>query len=194
MFSTAFFSYIILSAYTPGPNNIMAMTNSAKVGLRKTLPFCMGVFLGFSINMSLCAVFARMLFQFIPAVAPIMKWIGVVYILFLAYIIYRDKPHEGRQTGHLNPESMLTGVVMQFVNVKVILYGITALSTFILPYSQSVQTLMLAVATLSVMGASGTFCWAIFGTMLQRLYQSNRKLLNLLMALLLVYCAVASIL
>ena len=88
---------------------------------------------------------------------------------------------------------MLAGTVMQFVNIKVILYGITALSSFILPYSRSLFTILWAILMLSLAGFLGTSCWALFGSLFQSFFERYRKPMNLVMALLPVYCAVMSL-
>jgi threonine/homoserine/homoserine lactone efflux protein len=142
--------------------------------------------------MSLCAVFTSALFQYIPAVTPVMKWIGALYILFLAISVFRDKPAKSNAKQYLKPESPVTGIIMQFVNIKVIMYGITALSSFVLPYSQSLTVIVIIVIILSLTGFLGTCCWAIFGSLFQRLFERHRKIINTIMALLLVYCAVMS--
>lgn len=191
---TAFLSYIVLTAFTPGPNNIMAMSNAARVGFRRGLIFCVGVLLGFLVDMSLCALFTSLLFQYIPAITPVMKGIGAAYILFLAYVILRDKPSKGERKQLFTPGSIWNGMMMQFVNVKVILYGITAMSAFVLPYSQAPLIILAAVLVLSFTGFAGTCCWALFGSLFQRLFETHRKPMNLIMALLLVYCAVMTVL
>ncbi|MDL2260456.1 LysE family transporter [Deltaproteobacteria bacterium OttesenSCG-928-K17] len=192
MHLAAFWSYIFITAFTPGPNNIMAMANSARDGFRRGLVFCLGVFIGFLVVMSLCAVLSVKLHQLVPAVAPFMKWIGAVYILLLAAGIYWDRSKSKRKQ-YLDPGSLFTGMVMQLVNVKVILYGLTALSIFVLPYSQSFPAMARAVMVLSLMGFAGTCCWAAFGSLFQRFFNNHQKLANALMALLLVYCGVASL-
>lgn len=83
---------------------------------------------------------------------------------------------------------------MQFVNVKVILYGITALSTFVLPFHRSAGALALAVAVLVITGFVSNCIWALFGSVFQRLFTQHRKVVNAVMALALVYCAVVSVL
>jgi threonine/homoserine/homoserine lactone efflux protein len=187
---SAFLSYIILTAFTPGPNNIMAMTNSARVGLRRGMIFCTGILCGFLIDMSLCALLTSALFEQIPSVTPVMKWVGALYILFLALSIFRDKPAKPRAKRYLQPDGMVTGMIMQFVNIKVILYGITALSSFVLPYSRSFVAIICAVIILSLTGFAGSCCWTLFGSLFQRVFEKHRKLMNAVMALLLVYCAV----
>ncbi len=184
----SFFSYIFLTAFTPGPNNIISMSNAGKHGFKKGMRFNLGVLLGFLAIMTCCCLFCAALYNIIPKIEPVMIYIGAAYILWLAWSTWRDKPHEEKM---LNTNSIGSGMVLQFVNVKLILYGITAMSTFILPNYKSPAILALFVLLLSVIGFAGTCCWALFGAVFEKLFARHKKVLNLIMALLLVYCAVS---
>ncbi|NLD83759.1 MAG: lysine transporter LysE, partial [Clostridiales bacterium] len=81
------------------------------------------------------------------------------------------------------------GMLLQFVNVKCFLYGITALSSFVLPYYSSPLAVALFVVLLSVIGFVSTVCWALFGAAFERFFQRHARLLNAAMALLLVWSA-----
>ncbi|MGF2940904.1 LysE family transporter [Enterococcus xiangfangensis] len=191
MISTAFISYIFVTAFTPGPNNLMALTNAAKFGLRKASIFCLGVLAGFLIDMSLCALLTTVLYASIPKVEPFMKGIGALYMLFLAFTVFRDKPKQKKsEKNFLNPSSMFTGTIMQLVNVKVIIYGITSMTAFVILNTQSSSGVILGVLLLSIVGFLGTFTWAVFGSLFQNIFTKYRKQTNIIMALLLVYCAV----
>lgn len=188
-----FFSYVILTAFTPGPNNIMSMTNAGKYGFRKSIPFNFGVLLGFLIVMSCCAAFASALYDFIPSIKPFMLAVGAAYIIWLAWTVWRDKPHEEKKSRFSKTNTLFTGMVLQFVNVKVILYGITALSSFVLPYYSGLIAVGGFVVLLSAIGFAGTCCWALFGVVFERFFRQHGRILNIIMALLLVYCAVTMI-
>ena len=191
MISAAFISYIFVTAFTPGPNNLMALTNAAKFGLRKACAFCSGVFFGFLIVISLSAFLTTALYSSIPKIEPIMKIIGALYMIFLAVSIFRDKPkrNDSKKT-ILNPSSLFTGTIMQLVNVKVIIYGITSMTTFIIPNTQSTIGIVSGILILSMVGFLGTLTWALFGSFFQSLFIKYQKQTNFIMAVLLVYCAV----
>lgn len=185
-----FLSYVFVTTFTPGPNNIMSMTNANRDGFKKTINFNFGVFAGFMIIMLACSYFNLLLFNLIPRVKIIMAIIGSVYMIYLAYKIYTSKHVEGENDNtHMN--SFLTGFMLQFVNPKVILYGITAISGFIIPYYNSHAALILFSLFLAFVGFVSTTCWALFGALFQKLLSKHRKAFNALMSLLLLYCAVA---
>ena len=187
-----FLSYIFLTAFTPGPNNITAMSNAAKYGFKKGFRFNIGVLFGFLMMMTICAVSTSLMYDFIPQVEPIMLFVGAAYILRLAWTIWRDNPHDTKKRV-IETNSIVSGMVLQFVNVKVILYGITAISTFVLPHYKGFRAVFPFVLLLSVVGFAGNCCWAAFGTVFENFFSGHGKTMNLLMALLLAYCAVSQL-
>lgn len=186
---TAFLSYVLVTTFTPGPNNIMSMSNAGRYGIKKSLFFNVGVFFGFFIIITLCTLFSFTLYSFIPSIKPVMTYVGALYILWLAWKTYKSKPHS-EDENEKPTNTFLAGFLLQFVNPKVILYGITTVSTFIMPYYRSIFLLLIFSLILAAVGFIATFCWSLFGSIFQRFLVRNDKV-NLVMALLLVYCAVS---
>ena len=194
MNTAAFLSYIFIAAFSPGPNNIMSMTNSAKLGFRKAFPYCIGAFFGVLGITALCAVFTSLLYQYIPRISNVLKWIGAGYMLYLAYSVFVDHSgKKGDKKQYFAPGSFLSGVVMQFVNPKLFLCALTALSLYILPFYQSVQALFLTAVVLAFTCSACISCWGMFGSLFQKLFQKYKKTSSVIMAALLIYCAVSSL-
>lgn len=61
-----FLSYVLVSTFTPGPNNIMSMSNASRYGFRKSIMFYVGVFSGFAILMALSSIFGVTLYKLLP--------------------------------------------------------------------------------------------------------------------------------
>lgn len=188
----AFLSYIFLTAFTPGPNNIMAMSNASKYGFKGGFRFNLGVFFGVLIIMTGCAAFTSLLYDLIPQIEPFMICIGAAYILWLAWSIWRESPHED-QKRTMQTNSVTSGMVLQFINVKVILYGITGMSTFILPYYKGFFALTPFVLIMSLVGFVGTCCWSLFGAVFEIFFSKYKKAINIFLALLLVFCAISQL-
>ncbi|MGI6004333.1 MAG: LysE family transporter [Christensenellales bacterium] len=185
-----FLSYVFVTTFTPGPNNIMSMTNANQFGFKKTQKFILGVSAGFLVIMLLCSYFSLVLYSVVPKIKTVMSIIGAVYMLYLAYKIVSSKPHNGEKRDEkLN--TFLSGMLLQFINIKVILYGITVIANFIIPYYKSHTSLMLFSLLLAFIGFMATSCWAAFGVFFQRVLSKYERLFNALMGLLLVYSAVS---
>ena len=186
----AFISYVLITTFTPGPNNIMSMSNASRYGFKKSLKFNFGVYIGDIIILALCGLFSVTLFKLIPAIKPYMTFIGAAYILWLAWKIFKSKPHAEEEEG-LKTNTFATGFALQFVNLKVILYGITVISTFIAPYYDSPFAIAGFIVMLATVGLSSTCSWALFGSIFQKFIGKYGKAFNTVMALLLVFCAVS---
>lgn len=187
-----FLSYALLMAFTPGPNNIMAMSNASKYGFRKSMRFNFGVLTGSFVIMACCAVFTSLVYQSIPQIEPVIRTAGAAYILLLAWNIWRDIPRGDRKRA-VETTSYLTGVSLQFVNVKIILIGVTSMSTFILPFYRGFWQVAPFVFLLASFAFTGSCCWSMFGTIFEIFFSKYKKILNMLLALLLVYCAGAQL-
>ena len=189
----AFFSFVIVTLYTPGPNTIMAMSNASRYGFKKSMEFNLGVLCGIIVIMNLCSIFSLTVYRLIPSVKPVMTAVGAAYIFWLAWRTYQSKPRlEGEEENEgKDTNTFLPGLILQFVNPKLILFGITVISSFILPYYNSPLLLMFFSVFLAFMGFGALICWSLFGSLFQRTYQKNYRPINTVMALLLVYCAIA---
>ncbi len=186
-----FLSYVFIATFTPGPNNIMSMTNASRDGFKKTLNFNLGVLAGFIVIMLGSSYFNMVLFNLIPKVKIFMSIVGAAYMIYLAYKIYTSRPVEEEESGKKQINSFRTAFILQFVNIKVILYGITVFSSFIIPYYNSPAILVLFSVLLAFTGFVSTVCWSLFGALFQRFLSKYTKAVNTIMSLLLLYCAIA---
>ncbi|MEH7085140.1 LysE family transporter [Neobacillus drentensis] len=189
----SFLLYVFVTAFTPGPNNIMAMLVANKYGLKKTIRFSLGVGSGFFVLILLCAYFGLLLKSFIPKVEFIMTILGVIYMLYLAIKIITSKNDGNHNDGDKN-NSFLTGMLLQFINPKGILYGITTISTFVLPYHTSNVSLILYSFFLAFVGFLGTYSWGVFGSIFRKFLSKYNTQFNIVMALLLMFSAISILL
>ncbi|WP_066497480.1 LysE family transporter [Abyssisolibacter fermentans] len=185
-----FLSYVFAVTFTPGPNNIMSMVNASKSGYKKTFKFILGVFTGFFIIMILCSFFNLILFNAMPKIKIFMGILGAVYMTYLAIKIVKSKEEvSNKDEKHIS--SFITGITMQFVNPKVILYGITVISNFVIPYYKSNVAIILFSIFLAFIALISTSCWALFGALFNKFLSKYRKPFNIVMGLLLIYSAIS---
>lgn len=191
----AFIFYMFVSCITPGPNNLMCMANGTKYGFRKSLRFCFGVTTGFTLILLLAIGCNYFIYSYIPTIVRVMTPLGALYILWLAWIIWRDKPKaekaEKKSRLQLDTRALSTGMILQFVNPKGLLYGITLITNFVFPYDRSVGMFALTLVINWFMVLFSNICWVLFGSIFQKFFEDYKKILNAVMALLLVYCAVS---
>ncbi|MDO5407903.1 MAG: LysE family transporter [Eubacteriales bacterium] len=177
----------IITVWSPGPNNIMLLSTASRYGIRKNLRFMAGIWTGSLTLMILSGLLCSTLAAVVPGIQPVMKWVGALYLLYLAWGTWnRRPPQEG--TAEREP-SYGMGFFLQMVNVKIIIYGLTMFSSFILPHVQAPPVLLLFAVYLMILGALGNLIWACAGNVLKRFYEKHYRLMNGVMALLVVWCA-----
>lgn len=118
-----------------------------------------------------------------------MQLAGAAYMLYLAWKVWKSSADVEADSG--KEASFLSGMLLQFANPKIYIYAITAMTLYILPVYHSTGTVIGFTVLLALIGASGSFAWALFGSAFCKFFSRHTKAVNLVMALLLVYCAVA---
>jgi len=188
----AFFVYVLITCVTPGPNNILSMSNAARVGLARAMRFNLGIVCGLAIMFGLCTALAAALFAWLPVLALPMKCAGAAYMLYLAAKIYFSAPPQaGQDAAVMEGMSFASGLTLQFVNMKIIVYCLTAMSAYILPVFSAPPILAAFALFLTLSCFAANMSWALFGSLFFKLFFRKQKLINGIMALLLVYCAVS---
>ncbi len=186
---SSFFIFITLMAFTPGPNNLMSMGNASRFGFRKSFPFNLGILAGFSFVMLMCAFASAVLSAFIPKITFAMKIAGCAYMLWLAWETFRAG--DGHGGGESGTATFGAGAFLQLVNPKIYIYGFTALTSWILPATRSVPVIAGSAVFLAFYGFVSTVCWALFGAAIAKVFTGKARALNVVLAVLLVYCAVS---
>ena len=187
-----FLAYVFVTTFTPGPNNIMSMTNAVRYGYRKILNFLMGMTVGFFIVMLACGMLNFVLISLLPQVKGWLNILGAVYMFYLAIHIFLSKAVEDDQA-QASLNTFKVGFSTQFLNVKVILYGITVYSNFIIPSFHTPFSVAWFAPVLAGIGLASISSWAVAGDVFRRLLKKYSWWFNLAMGLLLVYVAVASL-
>jgi cysteine/O-acetylserine efflux protein len=183
-----FLVYIVVTAFTPGPNNIMSMSNAVRFGFKRSFTFNLGIWVGFSVVMLLCTLLSSALFQFIPKIKIVMVILGAAYILFLAWKTFKSDPEI--KTEETQGASFISGLLLQFINPKIYIYAFTSMAVYILPvYSDSTIALVAFALFLALFGFIATVAWSLFGSVFCTILARHAKLVNSALALLLVYCA-----
>ena len=187
----SFLPYGVVTAYTPGPNNILALNTTSNYGWKQGGAMLFGIGAGFLSVMVLCAVGCFQISKYLDGVVGIMKYIGAAYILWLAVHIALSKPSKNEE---VSTAGFWKGFALQFLNVKIILFAITVYTGYVIPSDNSLMTLLIAACFISVIGISGTLVWAAAGSLLQKFLNKYYRPFNIIMALILAENAVKLIL
>lgn len=182
---------ILVIGYTPGPANIYSLTVSLRHKRKDALIMWLGLLLGFSISVTVMAIFTHFVGFAFGSYVGYLKYIGGAYILYLAYNIWRSNK---RPEGSVKDCTFSSGMIVQLTNAKMLLFDLTAFSTFVLPYSNHLSDLFEVGAWLTLAGPGGNLAWLLIGSYLHRLFNKYKHQINIISALALAACAIYIIL
>ncbi|QUG42452.1 LysE family transporter [Psychrobacillus sp. INOP01] len=184
---TSFLLYCFIVTFTPGPTNIVILSTVHNRGTKRAMEYTYGATVAFGLLLIISAILNTMLITFIPKVLIIMQLIGSIYMLYLAYQIYKMNTTDStaNQTG-----TFMSGFLMQFLNPKVVLFTMTVIPSFILPYYSAMSTLSISVIVITIIGFLAFITWVLFGTIFKKFLQIHKKTVNVIMALFLVYASI----
>lgn len=191
----ALLSFALITTFTPGPNNISSAAMGVNYGYKNTSRYLVGISSGFFILMCICGLLSGGLSELIPGFERILAIIGSLYIAWLAWHTFRSSYSfngEDNEEKTSKPLGYINGLLLQLVNPKAIIYGITIYSAFLREMPVNAFSLLLTALIFALLAYAATSTWALFGTLIRR-FMSNkiaRLAINIVLALLLLWTAV----
>jgi cysteine/O-acetylserine efflux protein len=183
-------SFVFVTTFTPGPNNISSASMGVMYGYKKTLNYLFGIGSGFFIVMIACACLSSALLSILPTAEEYLRWIGAGYILWLAIGILRaDYSSNGSEKSAMG---FSKGFMLQMFNPKVAVYGLTLYSTFLASIASRIDYLILSALCFAFTAFVSISTWALFGAAIRKKLKNDvfRKVINISLSALLIYTAV----
>lgn len=171
---------------TPGPNVVLATASAVNFGFRRTVPQISGVTAGFGVQVLAAGLGLAGLFQAEPRLHTALKYVGAVYLLYLAWRIATATSARG--SARARPLGFVEGVLVTWVNPKGWVTTIGALAAFTTVEGNVLaQTVLVAFVLAAACGVSLSL-WAGFGAAIARWLERPgvRRVFNSTMATLLV--------
>ena len=177
---------ILIIGYSPGPANIYALAMSLRHSRKQALVMWAGLLMGFSVAVCCMAVLTHLVGITFGEYVVYLKYLGATYIAFLAYRIYTSKRTAAESDKNC---SFLSGMVVQMTNAKILLFDLTAFSTFVLPYSNRLVDLLEVAAWLLLAGPGANLVWLLAGSYLKQFFEHYGRQVDIVSAITLLICA-----
>ena len=84
-----FMLFAFVASITPGPTNILVLSNSARYGLAAAMPIIFGACASAALIVLLVGTGAGASLVALPMLQTVMRWIGVTWLSYLAWQIFR---------------------------------------------------------------------------------------------------------
>jgi threonine/homoserine/homoserine lactone efflux protein len=143
---------------TPGPNNILVAGSGVNFGFRATIPRILGITIGYPLMLFIVGIGLAKIFIAVPLIHTILKWISIVYLLYLAYrIAIAAAPGEARSEP--KPLTFLQAAAFQWVNGKAWVIALGAVTTYTI-VDQTLPLQIFALTAISVViTLASVSCW-----------------------------------
>lgn len=166
--------FAFATSITPGPNNIMIMSSGVNYGVQKSLPHMAGIQLGFMLMLLAVGAGAGLLLQQQPLLHTLIKLVGSVYLLYLAWKIATAAPQQ-IETGSSKPLSFIQAIAFQWVNAKAWVMITGAIAAFTSLQGVYWQQLALIAVVFLLVGLPCLCSWLLFGAALKRLLTAPKQ-------------------
>lgn len=185
-----FILFAFVASITPGPTNLLIFSNSARFGWGAALPIMFGgcaaaAALVLAVGSGLGEVLASR-----PHVQQAMSVVGVLWLSWLAWQIFRSPPADLERDGDAVRLGALGAAALQLVNPKTWMMALAVISVYAGHGVDRLDRVQLLSLLFFLVSIPCTAVWAGLGIGSQRLLSPTQmQRLNQLMALLLLVSA-----
>ncbi|WP_376695513.1 LysE family translocator [Wenzhouxiangella sp. EGI_FJ10305] len=160
---------------SPGPAPLALAGTSAAFGVRRGLPFLLGILAGLSVAIIGATAGLAALFQAYPAARLVVQVLGGVYICYVALkIATAPVVHTGAKSGQSAPR-FLDGFILNLLNPKAYAAFVALFSQFLLPFPQQAAAFVTTAIICLLVAAAVDFAWLCFGGVIGPLFKRPRQ-------------------
>ena len=176
----ALLAYATAMAFTPGPNTTLSAALAANHGLRHALRFVVAVPVGWCLLLVASIAGLGALVAALPALGQAVRWVGVVYMLWLAGRLWvrAGAPASAAQRATDFDVGFARGVALQFVNGKAWLNALTISATWITVEGQTLLRSAQVLPIAAFFGFASNFTYAFVGAALRGWLAQGQRLRN----------------
>ena len=180
----------IVASLSPGPNNIMTSYTAFNFGVKKTIPTMLGVIIGWTILVIFLQVGSVIVFQKLEILQKIIRVLGSIYLLFMAYKISFSSIKLKKASP--KPVTFLNTFFFQFVNPKSIIIALAAIAMFINPHENFIRDSIILTTIFFFMAVGSQAAWCLMGKYLRKFATSEQFIqnFNYTMSFLLIVCVI----
>ena len=177
-------TYAFVSSITPGPNNTMLLASGVNFGVRRTLPHLFGISSGFAFMTLILGTGLHQVFVHWPLLLEVLRYLGVAYMVYLAYRLATSAPPSQDVANQGRPLSFLGAAAFQWVNIKAVFMSITAITVYA-GADDNLLPLLALVVLFSLVNLVACSMWVVFGASMRRWLQKPKvlRIFNAIMAL-----------
>lgn len=179
--------FIFTTHISPGPTNIILLTSAVNFGYKRSIPFMFGCIISYPLMMILTGLGIEVFLIKYTLLMQILKIIGVVYLLWMAWKILNDNSSYNTEEKQNKPFTFLQAFTYTILNPKAWVVYTTAISIFVTSQENSLLQISVIVFITLIAMIITVYTWLFGGIVLKKFLKNKQsiKRINITMAILL---------
>ncbi|KZN59270.1 hypothetical protein N473_03685 [Pseudoalteromonas luteoviolacea CPMOR-1] len=170
--SLAFTTFLLLGS--PGPAPLALAAVGASSGVKKGMPFLLGILSGLLVAIVASATGLGALLLGFPQLTHLLQVAALLYLLYVAYKIATNKSALS-STGDKSV-GFMDGFILNLFNPKAYAACIAIFANVALPFESQVQASVVAASILFAVAIVADALWLYFGGVLHRVVKTSQQL------------------
>lgn len=190
-----FLLFAFVASITPGPTNILVLTNSQHFGVRATLPALLSACVAASAIVLISGAGAGEMLHQYPLVRQVMSWAGVLWLSWMSWQLFCAPAANVSRDTHTRFTTR-AAALLQVINPKTWMMALAVVSLFAPAGEGALRDIALMALWFLLISVACLLCWAWLGQAVNKVFRTAAAMVRFqrLMALCLFISAWAGML
>lgn len=167
-----FLLFAFVASITPGPTNILVLTNSQHFGIKNTVPPILGACLAASLIVLISGAGAGEVLRQHPLIRQVMSGAGALWLSWMSWQLFRAPA----ATLSLKTQRHFTAhaaALLQIVNPKTWMMALAVVSLFAPASEHALRDIALMALWFLIISVACLMCWAGLGKAVNRVFHTT---------------------
>ena len=160
---------------SPGPAPLALAGISAAFGIRRGLPFLLGILAGLTVAIIGATAGLAVMFQMYPSARLIVQIMGGAYICYVALKIATGAVANTNSQDKQAPPRFIDGFILNLLNPKAYAAFLALFSQFLLPFPDQAAAFISTALVCLLVATVVDFAWLCFGGVIGPLFRQPRQ-------------------
>lgn len=195
MSTIPFLLFAFVASITPGPTNILILTNSQHFGIKKTVPAILGGCMAASMIVLVSGAGAGEVLRQYPLIRQMMSWAGVLWLSWMSWQLF-NAPAANLSAQTQTRFTAQAAALLQIVNPKTWMMALAVVSLFAPASEHALRDIALMALWFLAISVVCLMCWAWLEKAVNQFFRTTVAMVRFqrLMALCLLVSAWAGVL
>lgn len=166
-----FLLFAFVASITPGPTNILVLTNSQHFGVRATMPALLSACVAASAIVLISGAGAGEMLRQYPLVRQVMSWAGVLWLSWMSWQLFCAPAANVSRDTHTRFTAR-AAALLQVINPKTWMMALAVVSLFAPAGEGALRDIALMALWFLLISVACLLCWAWLGQAVNKVFRT----------------------